>query len=203
MPRLRARHLPALALAAGVVLLVASPALDGLLLARLSAWGRTPVGHAYAQAAYWLGLGGVQIGALVALALLGHWRRKAGLTRLGLYGAGAAALAGIFVQVVKHLVGRPRPRLGLDPGTLIGPTLNSDFSSFPSGHTATSFALAALLAWRWPKLAWLFYGLAAAVAVGRVAGGSHYPSDVLGGALLGLMVGLPLAARMARGGGRP
>lgn len=195
-------RLLALALAAGVVLFLLWPALDGSLLARLSAWGRAGPGHVYAEAAYWAGLGGLQAGVFVLLALWGWWRRRPEPVRLGLLAAVAVGVSGIAAQVVKHLLGRPRPRMHLDPSVLIGPTWDSDFSSFPSGHAATSFALAAVLAGRWPKLAWLFYGLAAAVCLGRVAGNSHYPSDVLGGALLGLMAGLPLAARLNGRGGR-
>lgn len=61
------------------------------------------------------------------------------------------------------------------------------FQSFPSGHATTAFALAATVGfiserWFYPALA-----LATAIAVSRVTGGVHYPSDVLAGAIVGLI----------------
>ena len=61
----------------------------------------------------------------------------------------------------------------------------------PSGHAAASAAGAVILAYllggRW---AWAVGLLAVAVAFGRVYVGVHYPSDVLAGAALGVVVGL-------------
>ena len=57
--------------------------------------------------------------------------------------------------------------------------------SFPSGHAATSFAGATLLALALPRLAWPLLVLAAAIGWSRVYVGVHWPSDVLAGALLG------------------
>jgi undecaprenyl-diphosphatase len=62
-------------------------------------------------------------------------------------------------------------------------------SSFPAGHAATAFAGATLLTYVAPRLWPLFGGLAAAVAFSRVYGGVHYPSDVLAGAAIGVVVG--------------
>ncbi len=70
--------------------------------------------------------------------------------------------------------------------------------SFPSGHTATSFAAALVLARAFPRRAWLFYALAAAIGFSRIYVGVHYPIDVFGGALLGLLVATALL-RLAAG----
>ena len=62
-------------------------------------------------------------------------------------------------------------------------------SSFPAGHAATAFAGATLLSYLAPRLTPFFMLLAAAIGFSRVYAGVHYPSDVLGGAAIGLLVG--------------
>jgi undecaprenyl-diphosphatase len=64
-----------------------------------------------------------------------------------------------------------------------------DSGAFPSGHSATAFACATVLAWYDRRLAVPAFVLAAAIAWSRVYVGLHWPLDVLGGALLGLGIG--------------
>jgi undecaprenyl-diphosphatase len=175
------------------LLILASPALDQPLTQTARSWGQDGPGWYWGLAAYWAGLGGLQMAALALWALAAWFLRQWVWLACALGGFAAVVVSGILSQVIKHLMGRPRPRLGLSPLELIGPTLNSDFTSFPSGHAATSFALAAVLAYFYPRGAWLIFLAAAWVGVGRIASGSHFLSDVLGGAVLGLMTGLPLA----------
>jgi membrane-associated phospholipid phosphatase len=69
--------------------------------------------------------------------------------------------------------------------------------SFPSGHAATSFAFASVIAHRYPNKRWLkwsVYGLATGVSLARVGGKKHFGSDVLVGAGLGYVTGTYLAA---------
>lgn len=61
--------------------------------------------------------------------------------------------------------------------------------SFPSSHAVNNFAGALILAFFFPKAKWWFFGFAAAVAYSRVYVGVHYPLDVLGGAIIGLVCG--------------
>jgi membrane-associated phospholipid phosphatase len=68
--------------------------------------------------------------------------------------------------------------------------------SFPSGHAATSFAFAAVIAHRYPQKRWLkwsAYGLATGVSLVRLAGKRHFPSDTLVGATVGYITGTYLA----------
>ena len=102
--------------------------------------------------------------------------------------------ADLLALGIKAAIGRPRPFVLLpEPAPLIVGVLGN---SFPSGHAATSFAGAALLArylpGRWPVL----FLLAAGIAFSRVYVGVHYPADVIGGAILGMVtaIALPLLA---------
>jgi membrane-associated phospholipid phosphatase len=87
--------------------------------------------------------------------------------------------------VVKLIVRRPRPVLeGLPP---LGGAPSS--LSFPSAHATSSFACATAMTRIAPEAAVLFL-LAAALAACRPYLGMHYPSDVVGGAILGTALGL-------------
>jgi undecaprenyl-diphosphatase len=103
--------------------------------------------------------------------------------------AGVAA-ADLLAFAVKTAVRVDRPPVRYaTPAPLV--RVPTDYS-FPSGHTATSFAAAVVLGWALPRRAWLFYVLAAAIGFSRIYVGVHYPIDVLGGAVLGLLVATAL-----------
>ncbi len=126
----------------------------------------------------------------LTLAGLGWWRKKPTLQTAGIQALLAFLLAGLSSQILKHLFGRARPRILLEAGFhLLGPTLQSGFDSFPSGHALTTFAVATALAKNFSKGAWIFYLLASLIAVSRVLSGSHFPTDVIAGALLGILMG--------------
>ncbi len=135
-----------------------------------------------------LGLVWIVVAALVALLL----------RRPGVFVAtvGAVACADLLAFALKAVVDVDRPPLRhASPDPLV--RVPTDHS-FPSGHTSTSFAAALVLARAVPRRAWLFYLLAAAIGFSRIYVGVHYPIDVLGGALLGLLVATALL-RLAGG----
>ncbi|MEN3312695.1 MAG: undecaprenyl-diphosphatase [Actinomycetota bacterium] len=108
----------------------------------------------------------------------------------------AIALADATSTALKSLTDRPRPPLRYaEPRTLV--PLPHD-GSFPSGHAATSFAGATMLAFAFPRLAPFLYVLAAAIAFSRVYVGVHYPLDVLGGAALGALIAFALRLLVRR-----
>jgi undecaprenyl-diphosphatase len=75
--------------------------------------------------------------------------------------------------------------------------------SFPSGHTASSFAGATALAFYYPKAAPLVYTLATGVGASRVHLGVHFPSDAAVGGVIGIGIGTFSAWLFKkRGGGR-
>lgn len=106
---------------------------------------------------------------------------------LGLSMAAAALSGGIFVQLVKALVGRSRPELWLGAFHFSDPRA----SSFPSGHTIGAFAIAsaALFGSRSLPLRVIALLLACGVGVSRVMAFRHWPSDVAASALLGIWLG--------------
>ncbi len=99
----------------------------------------------------------------------------------------SVAATGLLVNIPKYVFARTRPRVLFrdDVYTFEFFKAGSDFTSFPSGHTTTAVTVALVLGTLFPKARWYLYTVAALVGIERVLLGSHYPSDVLAGALLG------------------
>jgi len=90
-------------------------------------------------------------------------------------------------KAVKLFVKKPRPFETLEGvRLLLGP--HGGFS-FPSGHATTSFCLAAVIAMRYPRVRYPVFIAAILVALSRPYVGVHYPSDILAGSLLGMLIG--------------
>src|SRR5207248_1203517 len=127
------------------------------------------------------------VGAGVALAWLGGPRGR----RAGLATAIASLGTTYLVQrVVKPVFRRNRPHVGRDV-LVVG--IRTTDASFPSGHSASSFAAATALAAFYPKSAPLVFGLATGVGLSRVHLGHHFPSDVAVGRLICIATGTQMA----------
>ena len=135
----------------------------------------------------------VGVGVLLAAAGLSSVALP-GQNRLREFGvfAETAALTLAITEGLKALVGRERP---IKPD---GRVPSND--SFPSGHSSMSFAAAGYLSQRWfseqtvpsVPLRWLgrgaVYGTATWVGLGRIEHSDHFPSAVLAGAGIGILV---------------
>lgn len=114
---------------------------------------------------------------------------------VAILGLAALVLSNVVVIVLKIIVAEPRPFMALPNVDLLTPESGS---SFPSGHTATSFAAAALIGLRYhrktkEKKHLLIYPLlvfAVAVGFSRVYVGVHYPYDVITGGMIGVLCAL-------------
>ncbi len=118
--------------------------------------------------------------------------------------------AGLAANGIKLLVGRLRPRAADDMVTIwdsfVGflPTMRSEWAgmsssalqSFPSAHAATAAGLALGLALSYPRGRWLFAFFALLAMFQRMYGLSHWCSDVLAGAALGLLVAAGVQRRI-------
>ena len=102
--------------------------------------------------------------------------------------AGAALSTYVAQRLLKPIFRRNRPWFTREAAKVVGG--KTPDHSFPSGHTAASFAAATALAMAYPSARALLFATATAVGVSRVHLGHHFPSDVLAGALLGTGIGL-------------
>ena len=120
---------------------------------------------------------------LVFLAILGWFslnlRRKVFLEL-----AGTAILSRVVItETIRLLWDRARPFAELGFRPLVE---HSASASFPSGHATFFFALSGVVFAYNKKMGTLFFLLSAVIVVSRVMAGIHWPSDILGGAAIGI-----------------
>ncbi|MEP6713449.1 MAG: phosphatase PAP2 family protein, partial [Ferruginibacter sp.] len=104
--------------------------------------------------------------------------------------------SGIAVQIIKNLINSPRPKLFFEHGQYLFFIDNlslSGYASFPSGHTATAFAIATVSMLILKNKKWNLSFLIAAILVGysRIYLAQHFLLDVLTGALIGTIAAFP------------
>jgi len=145
----------------------------------------------------WISAAGIP---LLVLAVACQWWAKSDRqgTRHVLVQAGLAFFLGLgFNQIILLFVDRVRPYAAGVSDLLIAPSLDP---SFPSDHATAAFAITMTFAVsNMPKRAFWFGLAALTVAISRVYVGTHYASDVLGGALTGAFAAALLPSLYARG----
>jgi undecaprenyl-diphosphatase len=96
----------------------------------------------------------------------------------------AIAVPGLFVTIVKRLIGRVRPS-DVGPLAYMPWSWRNEYASLPSGHSTTAFAAAVAIAALWPKARIPMLVYAAVIALSRVIITAHFVSDVVAAAFVG------------------
>ncbi|MER5636642.1 phosphatase PAP2 family protein [Kitasatospora sp. NPDC002227] len=172
--------------------------IDGGLYTRVVGWADSAPGWLDQLVKVWSALG---LGLFAVFMLLAWWRAR---------GAGSVVMARVLASPVivvaayavnsllKGMVEENRPCQQLNVrGTLEACPGAGDWS-FPSNHSVIAFAAATALVLAYRRLGWYAYLAAALMAASRVWVGVHYPHDVAVGALVGVLVALPLAVLAGR-----
>lgn len=128
--------------------------------------------------------------ALVAAGM--HGTRRALLLGFGTrlqYLFLSVALSVFVAEILKYLIGRGRPFVGgkADPFNFIPLEGTGAYTSLPSAHAVTAFALAFAVSALWPRLRVFMFTYAIVILLTRLVLLAHHPSDVAAGALVGMI----------------
>ena len=101
----------------------------------------------------------------------------------------AVSISVLATEILKWAVGRGRPFVGgkANPFNFAPFNGTEAYFSFPSAHAVTAFALAFGVAAIWPRARWYALAYAVAIAMTRLVLLAHHPSDVVGGAVIGIL----------------
>ncbi|HTO62365.1 MAG TPA: phosphatase PAP2 family protein [Bradyrhizobium sp.] len=94
----------------------------------------------------------------------------------------------LVTEILKWVIGRGRPFVGgkANPFNFAPFNGTEAYFSFPSSHAVTAFALAFGVAAIWPRARWYALAYAVVIALTRLVLLAHHPSDVVGGAVIGI-----------------
>lgn len=101
----------------------------------------------------------------------------------------SAFISRFFVKsVILFFYNRPRPFIALsETHNLLQMNLSENFQSFPSGHTMFFFAIATGVYFYNKKLGTVLFICTTLISLARIFVGVHWPSDIIGGAILGIL----------------
>jgi membrane-associated phospholipid phosphatase len=195
--RRAARHVLWLSAGLGAAIIVLMYALDAWEIGQMPARGTASLWWVriltdFGKDEYVLA---VLAGPLIAVAIVSPALR--GVQRALLLGLGtrlqfvfcAVAVPVLVTEVIKWIVGRGRPFVGGEANVFNFSHFAGTpaYSSFPSGHATTAFALAFAVAAVWPGSRMAMVAYALIIAATRLVLLAHHPSDVVAGALVGVI----------------
>jgi len=128
---------------------------------------------------------------LTGMYLTGVLTKNRRLEHSSLAVAKSLAISTVFYTASKALIRRQRPTRTDDAHEFVGPIGNKGFTSFPSGHTNTAFAVATAFSLEYPDkkwIPWVAYPLATLTGLSRINDDRHWLSDVVIGAAIGHFV---------------
>ena len=195
--RRAARHVLWLSAAFGVAIIVLMYAIDAWKIAQMPKRG-TPslwwlrILTDFGKDEYVLS---ALAGLLIAVAIVSPALR--GIQRALLLGLGtrlqfiffAVAVSNLVTEVLKYCIGRGRPFVGGEANAFHFSHFagNPAYYSFPSGHATTAFALALAVTAVWPQARVAMAVYALIIAASRLVLLAHHPSDVVAGAMVGIV----------------
>lgn len=157
---------------------------------------------------------------IIVVSLVARWRiaalpacfnKSMGKTRIyhrlgtvighSLFAILAILTAGLIVNILKYIIGRPRPFLIDTVGAYALKPFDYGhlYVSFPSGHSCTAAVLATLVSLWFPRCRFAAYAVMVLLAFSRIAVQAHYPTDVLIGFTIGTVSTLILSRFFAQG----
>ncbi|MCL2369057.1 MAG: phosphatase PAP2 family protein [Alphaproteobacteria bacterium] len=144
---------------------------------------------------FWVLASAIAFGTTAFLRIVGGFKKIKNKTIkqiniTSLYVLSSVILAGAVGGVLKTIVGRMRPIMWEAFGKTGFYPLSTEwvFNSFPSGHTLATFAALVSVGFLFPKYRFYLWVFAAVAGFARIAGGAHWPSDVIAGAAIGITV---------------
>lgn len=178
----------------GISFAIDRPVREHVLRGQGKSWKKSPDHRLHAAVRKYGDWPWLMLGGAIGVGLC--WRNRR-WQRILVAAMLASTLAGIAANALRLTTGRTRPRASPevaqgfygpyhDGRILVG---DSNFNSFPSGHTATAFGFAWVIVLASPLFGILALAAASAIAWSSIAMGAHHPSDVT----LSILLSLPVA----------
>ncbi|MEO7087942.1 MAG: phosphatase PAP2 family protein [Bacteroidia bacterium] len=147
----------------------------------ISKYGLEPWGH-----------GIYSMGTMAVFYTFGMLAKNNHAKETALLGLKTFLITGALVNAVKYIPERDRPYISDNPFMWFGPGFRNGNFSFPSGHSTSVFAMAAIVASEYSNykaVPIIAYSIASLTALSRINDNKHWASDVFTGAVFGWAMG--------------